>query len=93
MLFERDEEISTFKKDVKTTKNAELALEVEMYGKECTKLRRISEQAVGLLMLNGLEHQLKNNRDLKSFSKIFKWTRVPSESSPPPDKGRAPSPT
>ena len=46
---------------------------MQLYQKECLRLRKITEYSVKLLMTNGLDKKLKNSKMMKKFMKTINW--------------------
>lgn len=73
LLQSKNQEIEDLKRNIKSTKLTELQEEVQLYQKECLKLRYISEVSICILIQNGLQSQFKSNRRLKGFVKTINW--------------------
>lgn len=73
MMQQKNEEIDDLKRNIKSTKLQEIQEEVQLYQKECLKLRYIAEVSICILVQNGLESQLKKNRRLRHFIKTINW--------------------
>ena len=49
---------------------------MRLYQKECAKLRKISENAIGILAANGLDSQMKSSKVMRNFMKTINWNQV-----------------
>jgi hypothetical protein len=55
----KNQELEDLRRNIKSTKIYELQEELQIYRRECMKLRKISENAYQLVIQNGLDNKLE----------------------------------
>jgi len=62
IISNKNQELQDLQRNIKSTKIYELQEELQIYRRECMKLRKISENAFQLVIKNGLEPKLQSTQ-------------------------------